>query len=662
MKTSSVKVCGLDIPVHSYNTIILGSGAAGLNCAAHLYDNGQEDVAIVTDDVYGGTSRNAGSDKQTYYKLSLSGGQDDSPLQLAETLFSGGCMHGDIARVEATLSAQEFFHLVRIGVPFPHDKFGGYVGYKTDHDPKGRATSAGPLTSKQMHECLLAEVKSKGIAIFDRHEAISLFRHHDKVVGLLAINERYGDFAFALYNFVSLVMATGGPALLYKSSVYPRQQKGSIGLALEIGAKARNLTESQFGLGSVQFRWNVSGAYQQVIPTYISTDKDGNDEREFMTEHFPTVGKLATAIFLKGYQWPFDARKIANCGSSLIDLLVYRETVKLGRKVALDFRRNIRGFRFEDLKSEAYDYLEKSGALVGLPIDRLRILNPPAIQLYADHGIDLTRQPLEIAVCSQHNNGGLVGDVWWESNIRHLFAIGEVSGAHGVSRPGGASLNSTQVGGFRAAQFISANYAEDPPDLNDFLTMIKPSLEDKIRISLKLIASSDQKSTSIDDITREIQERMTKYGWHVRSIQGVTEALRAAYKLRNELDTRLMIRGKWDLGRAFKIKEMVTAHIAYLEAIRIYLEGNGGSRGSYIVLDPTGIIPSEKLESEWRIKPTNEELSKRICVLWFDREMNVQTEWEGVRPIPREEGWFEKIWHEYREDKIIKNRTASVLE
>ena len=29
----------------------------------------------------------------------------------------------------------------------------------------------------------------------------------------------------------------------------------------------------------------------------------------------------------KGYQWPFDPRKIDNFGSSLIDILVYYETV-----------------------------------------------------------------------------------------------------------------------------------------------------------------------------------------------------------------------------------------------------------------------------------------------------------------------------------------------
>lgn len=656
MKTQSVNVNGLDIPVHSYNTVVLGSGAAGLNCADHLYDDGQKNIAIVTENLYGGTTRNAGSDKQTYYKISTSGGEGDSPLQLAETLFSGGCMHGDIALVEATLSALEFYHLVRIGVPFPHDVYGSYVGYKTDHDPRRRATSAGPLTSKCMHECLLSQVRAKGIPIFDRHEAISLFRHEDRVVGLLAMNKEKRDensYGLALFNATSVVFATGGPAAIYKASVYPLEQKGSIGLALEIGAKARNLTESQYGLASIEFRWNVSGTYQQVIPTYISTDRDGKDEKEFLTEYFPTVGKMATAVFLKGYQWPFDSRKIANYGSSMIDLLVYQETVKFGRRVFMDFRRNPKGFRFEDLEPEAYTYLEKSGALVSLPIDRLRIMNPPAIQLYADHGIDLTRELLEVAVCAQNNNGGLVGNVWWESNIKHLFPIGEVSGVHGVYRPGGSSLSSTQVGGYRAAQFIAAKYTEDPPDINQFSSVVRSSLEEKVVLCNHLVGKADGASRSVEEIKQEIQERMTAFGAHVRSIEGIKEALQGAYKLRMDLSKRLVIRGRCDLAEAFKVRDMVNTHIAYLEAIHAYLEHGGGSRGSYVVLDPNGVSPSEKLGPEWRFKPSNEQLHKRICEVWFDQDMNIQTRWEDVRPIPREEGWFESVWRDYREGKII---------
>ena len=164
---------------------------------------------------------------------------------------------------------------------------------------------------------------------------------------------------------------------MYEHSVYPESQTGSHGLLFEAGAVAHNLTESQFGLASVAFRWNVSGAYQQVVPRYILTDARGGGEREFLNDYFPDMGALATAVFLKGYEWPFDPRRAVDGGSSLIDLLVYDETVVEGRRVFLDFRGEARGDRrlapFEpgQLGAEAYGYLEKSGALMETPIARL---------------------------------------------------------------------------------------------------------------------------------------------------------------------------------------------------------------------------------------------------------------------------------------------------
>ena len=98
---------------------------------------------MVVDKVNAGTSRNAGSDKQTYYKLTLSGGEGDSVREMAQTLFSGGAMDGDNALVEAALSARGFLHLCDLGVPFPQNRYGEFIGYKTDHDPRQRATSVG---------------------------------------------------------------------------------------------------------------------------------------------------------------------------------------------------------------------------------------------------------------------------------------------------------------------------------------------------------------------------------------------------------------------------------------------------------------------------------------------------------------------------------------
>lgn len=147
MKHSTVHIGDINIKVYSLNTVVVGTGAAGFNAADRLYSLGQRDIAIVTEGLNMGTSRNTGSDKQTYYKLTLAGDFSDSVYEMAKTLYDGGSMHGDIALVEAALSSRCFYRLVDIGVPFPHNRYGEYVGYKTDHDPRQRATSAGPLTS-----------------------------------------------------------------------------------------------------------------------------------------------------------------------------------------------------------------------------------------------------------------------------------------------------------------------------------------------------------------------------------------------------------------------------------------------------------------------------------------------------------------------------------
>ena len=78
-----------------------------------------EDLALITENMNSGTSRNTGSDKQTYYKLSLAGDAPDSVRRLsAQILYEGGCVDGEHALCEAALSCQGFFKLVELGVRF----------------------------------------------------------------------------------------------------------------------------------------------------------------------------------------------------------------------------------------------------------------------------------------------------------------------------------------------------------------------------------------------------------------------------------------------------------------------------------------------------------------------------------------------------------------
>ncbi len=668
MKTGKIEVIGKEIPLYSLNTLIIGSGAAALNAALSLYKYGQKDIAIATDFWGGGTSNNAGSDKQTYYKLSVSGDAPDSPLDMAQDLADGGCMHGDIALCEAMNSAQAFFNLVSLGVPFPHDRYGSYVGYKTDHDPRGRATSAGPLTSHLMFKALSEEVEKKGIPVFNRHEIVGLLSSGEipdkSVVGAIAIDRNNIDpenYGFVVFNAVNVILATGGPAGIYKTSVYPKSQIGSHGLAFAIGAIGHNLTESQFGLASILFRWNLSGTYQQVIPCYVSTDKDGNGEHEFLNDFFPDIGKLATAIFLKGYQWPFDPRKVERYGSCLIDILAYQETVLKGRRVFLDFTRNPGGgvqedFAFERLGKEAYDYLANSDALLATPIERLQKMNQPAIDLYKDHGIDITKERLEIAVCAQHNNGGLKGNIWWESNIKHLFPVGEVNGTHGVYRPGGSALNSGQVGGLRAALFIAKRYAGDPPEDRKFFDAVRDQIMDKLAFAENIIDSKKESDALIQDARKDVQERMTACGAHIRDPQIIKQAITEAWDLYHRLQRDMGISSAEKLPEAFKNLDLCLTHALYLEAIGEYLEKGGQSRGSYLVLNPEGNTPCDELGDEWKflLNDPDSFVNKKILEVSLDAGGDLLKQWADIRPIPQYVNWFENVWNKYLKNNIFQ--------
>ncbi len=661
-----IELNGIKIDVYSLNTVIVGSGAAGLNAADRLYNYGQENIAIVTEGINMGTSRNTGSDKQTYYKLTLAGKEPDAVYDMARTLFDGGSMDGDIAIVEAALSIQSFYHLVDIGVPFPHNRFGEFVGYKTDHDPRQRATSAGPLTSRFMTEKLEKQIIQKNIKIFDGYQVIGILTDNtddgdQKAVGLLALNNnklKYRDKRYVLFNCTNIIYATGGPAGIYATSVYPESQIGSSGLAFEAGVMGKNLTESQYGIASIKFRWNLSGTYQQVLPRYVSTGRDGNDEKEFLVDYFSDPGKMLDAVFLKGYQWPFDPRKIKDFGSSIIDLLVYNETVVKGRRVYLDFSKNpsygSKGGKldFSLLGEESYQYLKNSRALFGIPVERLAYMNQPAVDLYQEHGIDLNNEYLEIAVCAQHNNGGLSGNLWWESNLKHLFPVGEVNGSHGVYRPGGSALNSGQVGSTRAAQYIAARYQQEPLDTQKFLSLVKEQVEKKLELG-ETLASNIVERGNVLELRQQIGERMTRKGAHIRSLESAFEGAQEARRQLETLKKETKLSSIQDLRLAFQNYDMLITQYVYLSAIKDYIERGGKSRGSYLVYDPEGKLPIEGLKEEFRFSVSDGSLKDKIQKVFY-KDGICSFKWEQVKEIPEENSWFENVWNKYMKDKIIK--------
>lgn len=638
------------ITVYACNTAIVGSGAAGFNAALRLHEGGMDDFVLISEGRLSGTSRNTGSDKQTYYKMNLCADYPDSPAAMAKDLFAGRCVDGDIAYAEAAGSVRSFLHLAELGVPFPVNSLGEYVGYKTDHDPRARATSAGPLTSKLMTESLEKRFFDEKLKLFDNFLIVSILRDSERICGLLALDlSKIGDpkSRFVLIRSANVIFATGGPAGMYQDSVYPMGHTGSSGIAFEAGVRGRNLTEWQYGLASVNPRWNVSGTYMQVLPRFVSIDSEGK-EHEFLHEYESDLSSCLSRIFKKGYEWPFDSRK-AISGSSVIDLLVYRETKLLGRRVYLDYRSNPQGLEdlpYDSLAKEAKDYLTSAGACFGRPIDRLLHMNAPAYELYLSKGLDLKKEMLEIALCAQHNNGGLDIDMWWQTNLLGFFACGEVAGSHGVYRPGGSALNAGQVGSMRAAQYI----LEYGKDSNVPVRVFEEAAAKALSLHEKICTSVLSNESNVMRLLMEARIRMSRVGGAIRSKELIDGAKEEIEKEIVTFTDRVRISDPSDLYYVYKLRDTLISQSVYLSAMSDYIERGGLSRGSSLYTDPAGDC-APGLDDLFRFRPDDGRMDGVIQEVEYGRPTKISI--RPVRPLPEGGGFFENVWRSYRQNHNI---------
>jgi succinate dehydrogenase/fumarate reductase flavoprotein subunit len=624
----------------TYDAIVIGTGAAGYNAAIQIAKSGKKRVAMVTEGVHSGTSRNTGSDKQTYYKLGLGGNAEDSVRKMAGDLFAGGAVDGDNALCEAALSARCFFQLCELGVPFPANRYGEFVGYKTDHDPYARATSAGPLTSRYMTEALEKEAKRLAIPVYDGLLAVEVLKNADGVCGLLCLEKHSGNFH--VFRAPHVVLATGGPAGIYADSVYPVGHTGATSLGLLAGAAFQNLTYWQYGLASVAPRWNVSGTYMQVLPRFVSVDEEGQ-EREFLLDFFTDPYDALNHVFLKGYQWPFDSRKVLE-GSSVIDLLVYRERIELGRKVYLDFRTNPFGLEnldFDRLSAEASAYLRNAEACFGDPIDRLLHMNQPAYELYRSKGVDLKTEMLEIALCAQHCNGGIAVDLWWQTTVPGLFAVGECAGTHGVSRPGGSALNAGQVGALRAAQWISRS---DRCPCDAFADVAKEALLRNSAVVSAALAGTEDTEALLSDARRE----MSACGAAIRDPVAMEKTLRSVKGRLDDLSNAGVMKID-EVYRVYQYRDALVCQKAMLSAMLDFEKQVGVTVGSALCHDAGGDLRAGLPE---KFRFTQGAVPNAIQQGVFSGE-DCRFTWRPCRPVPEENEAFETVWRRYREDENI---------
>jgi hypothetical protein len=353
-------------------------------------------------------------------------------------------------------------------------------------------------------------------------------------------------------------------------------------------------------------------------------DSQGNT-REFLYDYYDDPKDALRDVFLKGYEWPFHAAK--KDASSKIDLCVYRESVILGRQVYLDFREEPSALAdggFGILSDEARTYLSNSDALIEKPLARLLKMNRGAYELYLANGIDLAREPLRIAVCAQHNNGGADVDVNWQTNINGLYVAGEAASTHGVTRPGGSALNSTQVSGIRIARHIAS--------LEEGLPIPCDPEKEAGELRFMIEESRGDRSTCAA-VYEKAAAAMSKHFAFLRDPIQMERAYEEIETLWKCFPSLCKWKEQSELPIFFKVRDTLCTQLSYAGGM-IYAATHAGSRGGALVLTADGEAIPEDVGYR----------SRKILTQYTDG--CVKSSERPVRPIPYDrELWFEKVWN-----------------
>ena len=135
----------------------------------------------------------------------------------------------------------------------------------------------------------------------------------------------------------------GGPGELYRDSVYPKHCFGALGLALEAGIEAVNLTESQFGIGTPREQLSLEsvGHLRAVHALHLSPSIRAGVSAIFsatIIEPRASSPRMSSAKAINGRSM---RRGCSTSARACFDLAIFRET-QAGRKVLMDFNRNPR--------------------------------------------------------------------------------------------------------------------------------------------------------------------------------------------------------------------------------------------------------------------------------------------------------------------------------
>ena len=413
---------------YQFDVLIIGSGAAGLMSATQLSDN-LSIAVIAKDKMLEGSS---------YY---AQGGisavldpEDNFESHITDTMNTGFHLGNEASiRFMVEKAPQAIIDLEKTGVKFSNidNKYdltteGGHSSNRVAHvaDKTGQSIQVNLLAHAQKHN---------NIKLFEEYVAVDLIVTDNRCHGTYVLDKNSKEIL--TFSSKKTILATGGASKSYLYTSNPDTSTGDgIAMAFRAGCKIANMEFTQFH------------------PTCL---------------FHPHAKSFLISETLRGE----GAKLILPGGQEFMHK--YDERLELAPRDivarAIDNEMKIHGFDCVYL-----DFSFKDA-------EWIKSRFPTITQRCKELGIDISKEALPVVPAAHYTCGGVDTNIDAQSNIKNLYAVGEVAhtGVHGANRMASNSLLECIVFAKSCAQHINENTLEnssyDIPKWDD--SRVAPSKE-----------------------------------------------------------------------------------------------------------------------------------------------------------------------------------------
>ena len=394
-----------------------------------------------------------------------------------------------------------------------------------------RTCYAADRTGHEMMVTLTEEIRRRDIDIMEEVFVTNLLTSGNKVLGAMGISFKTGSFL--VLKAKATVLASGGTGRVYKITSNAGQDTGDgYAAAYNAGARLLDMEMIQFHPTGMVFPESHRGV--------------------LVTEGVRGEGGILKNTKGERFMQRYDAKRMELAGRDVV--------ARANATEILEGRGTEHGGVYLDVSHLSHEIIE----------ERL----PTMLEQFEDVGVDIRKEPMEVAPTAHHEMGGVEINENTETTLKGMYAAGEITGGvHGGNRLGGNALADTQVFGQRAGANAALYAKKSSIPIIDRKQVENEA--DRIRIL-------HERKEGIRP--HEIKNRLTSLMWDkvgiFRTGKELQEAVQAIEQMRKQDVPRLYVSDKHtrynkELIEALEIENMLTVSEMIAKAALLREESRG---------------------------------------------------------------------------------------